>query len=166
MSRNDITGDLQQTKIPSKDFLDDLKAKGKTKTVEERRKSRGSFKWCSEEKAFIPKHEWNRKYAKEAPPRGPMAIVKNFDPFISPVTNKVIRNEKEHRYDLDSSGCRVYEGRQQEQKEVDRYLAEQDKALEQSISDTVDETAWQIEHNYSRPSIEQNISWTFGEDDE
>ena len=162
MSRNPITGDLQQTKgILSEEGRDNYDKAFPPKMVQ-----RGRYKQDKETGKFIPIHEWNAKYASEPKPKGPMVFVKGFDAFESPTSGRTISNHKELQYELESSGCRTYEGREQEQKEVDRHLAEEDKQFEQVISDSVDETAYQIEHNYSRPEVAGGVNFSLGESDE
>ncbi len=93
-----------------------------------------------------------------------MVIVKGFDAFESPTSGNIIRNHKELESDMKASGSRTFEGAEQEQKEVDRYLKEEDVKLERAVSDSVDETMHQIKHNYSRPGVADKVSMTFGED--
>lgn len=79
-------------------------------------------------------------------------IFNHFKPFISPVTGKVIENARQEKYDLESSGCRIYEGRTVEQKEADRHNKYKELAFEREISQTIDQTAHEIEHGYREVS--------------
>jgi len=160
MSRNEFTGDEQRTKgVLSKKAQDNFDAIFPPKPV-----ARGRYKQCRETGKFIPVAEWNDKYASEPVQRGPMVMVKGFDAFQSPSSGKVIRNYRELDADMKATGCRPFEGLEQEQKEVDRFLKEEDVKLEKEVSETVDETMHQITHNYSRPGVANKVSMTFGED--
>lgn len=161
MSRNEHTGKLQQTGPASKEYIENI-----TKIFGDKPVARGRFKEDKETGKFIPIAEWNAKYAEGPKPKGPLFIVKNFDAFQSPTSGKVIRNHKELAYDMATTGCRTYEGLEQEQKEVDRYLQSEDKKLEKVIDETVDETMHQIKHNYSRPATAGKVNMTLGVDDE
>lgn len=144
-ARNDITGDLIRTKTPSKSFLSSIE----TMSIEERRKNKGKYRWCKEEKRMIPDSEWREKYGNPKPrERKPMLFVNNFEPFKSPVTGNVITNKREHQYDMDSTGSRVYEGRDQEEKEAARYRAYEEQKLESEIDQTLNQTYHEIEHGY------------------
>jgi len=141
-SRNDHTGKIQQAPIPSKDL--------NTLSIEERRKNRGKYKWDSEEKTFIRASEWEAKFGSDRD-SGPTVFVKDFKPFKSMVTDKVIKTAKDLDYDLKSTNSRVYEGREREQKEADRYKAEQDSKLWSNVRETLNQTAHDIEHGHLEP---------------
>ena len=161
MSRNDITGDEQRTKgIMSEKARENYDRIFPPKKIE-----RGSFKWDKETGKLIPKSEWNAKYNSEPKERGPLICVKGFDAFPSPTSGKVISNYHELNEDMKRSGCRTYEGLEQEQKEVDRFLAYEDKELEECISESVDETYYQIEHNYSRPEAPSHVNFSLGDEE-
>lgn len=160
MSRNEFTGDEQKTKgILSKKGQENYDAIFEPKPI-----VRGRFKQCPETGDLLSMAEWNERYASEPRPKGPLVMVKGFDAFQSPSSGKIIRNHRELDADMKSTGCRPFEGFEQEQKEVDRYLKGEDVKLEKEVSDTVDETMYQITHNYSRPGVANKVSMTFGED--
>ncbi len=158
-SRNDITGDLQQTKgILSKQARETYDRLFPPKKI-----VRGSFKWDEETGKFITRAEWNAKnYVEKG--QAPMMFCNQFETFQSPVNGKEIRNKREHAYDLATTGSRTYEGREQEQKEVDRHRANEDKAFEEVINESVDETAYQIKHNYSRPGVQTGVQFELGDE--
>jgi hypothetical protein len=163
VSRNNITGDLQQTKgILTEEGRDNYDSIFPPKKIE-----RGRFKWDKETKKFVSAQEWAAKYATETKKKTPMFFMKgNFEAFESPTSGDIITTQRQLDNEMKATGIRPYEGREQEQKEVDKYLQEQDKELEASISDAVDETAYQIKHNYSRPEAPSRVDFSLGESDE
>jgi len=164
MSRNEHTGDEQRTKGvlggKARAEYDRIFAPGPVK--------RGRYKQCRETGNFIPIDEWNEKYGSQPREKGPMVFVKgNFDAFESPTTGKVISTLRQRDYDMKVSGCRQYEGLEQEQKEVNRYLANEDKKLESTVSETVDETMYEIKHGYRKPQeIPSALNLPIGDTDE
>ena len=88
--------------------------------------------------------------------------------YVSPVTDKLISGRRQQRYDLHSTGSRVYEGREQEQKEADRHQQYEEQALEQKLEVTVEQVLNDINYqNNPPPETDKNgnakISWTFGD---
>lgn len=139
-SRNEHTGDVQQTRSPSKAYLDNYdKIYGTKKPV------RGKFRWCQETQSFLPINEWLEKYGQPEKPKGPLIFCNHFEPFISPVTGRVISSKREHEYDMHSTGSRVYEGREQETKEAQKWQKEQESKLEAELDETLNRTWHQIE---------------------
>ena len=146
MSRNDITGDEQKTRPNSKEFRENF-----GKIFGEGSAERGTFRQCKETGKFIPINEWRAKYDCE-PQKGqaPTVFCNHFTPFKSAVTDKVITNKREHDYDLKSTGSRVFEGIQSEQREVDRFRARQEAELDRQRRETINQTYHEIEHGYRR----------------
>lgn len=142
-ARNPITGDLIQTRVASKAYLDNY-------PFQTKKPQRGRFRADRETGKLIPLEEWLAKYEERPMGQAPMMFMSNFDPFESPVSGRVVRNKREHQYDLDASGCRVYEGRQQEEKEAAKYRQEQEKKLEASVTDTIHQTHYEIQHGYRK----------------
>lgn len=164
-SRNDITGDLQQTRAPSKKLLNSLENSGELKSVEQRRAARGRYRQDPETKKFIHISEYLEKYGDRPREKTTAFFINHFEPFKSLVSDKVISNKRQLQYDLDSNGCRVYEGREQEQKEVDRHLAYEDQKFERTIEEDMHRTYHDIEHGYKEVSDRQdNLTWTWGEE--
>ena len=146
-SRNDITGDVMQTRTPSKQLLDNVEPM----SIEERRSNKGKYRWCKEEKRMIPDAAWRAKYGNpKQRESGPLVICNHFEAFESPVTGKVINNKREHLYDLHATGSRTYEGREQEEKEAANWQAEQEAKLESDIDHTLHQTYHEIEHGYRK----------------
>jgi len=160
-SCNDITGDIQQTK----GILCEAARNNYDRIFPPKKIIRGSFKWCSDTRKYIPKHEWVEKNPQKPKGRAPMMFCDQFKPFENMIDGTIINNKREHQYDLEKNECRVYEGRGAEQKEVDRYLKAEDSQFVKDISDSVDETAWEIENNYSRPGNNGSVGFDMvGED--
>ena len=145
-SRNDITGDLQQTKPTTKKYMENFERIFGDKKVQ-----KGSYKWCVDTKTWIDKAEWYKKNPQKPRERGPMIFVDNFEPYVSMVTDKVIRNRRERDYDLKSTNSRPYEGLDQEQKEADKYKAEKEEKLWKNVNETMSKTMHEIEHGYLTP---------------
>jgi hypothetical protein len=158
-ARNPITGDLIQTKAATREYLD-----GHFRIFGESKVQKGRYKQDKETGKFIPAHEWERKYGDGIKRSKLLFTVKDFDAFESPATGKVVRNYREREYDLKSSGCREYEGFRAEKTEADKYLQQEDARLEHLIGETVEETAYQIEHGYVNPTEDAKVQpFTFGD---
>lgn len=149
-TRNPITGDLIQTKTPSKKLLDDLKQSGELKTIEDRRAARGKYKWCKEQQKMIPIQEWNEKYGSVPREKGPMIFVDNFQEYESPIDGTPITNRRKRDYDLKRNGCRPYEGFHIEKQEADAVRQAEDNKLMSDIMETAERTYHEIEHGYRR----------------
>ena len=86
--------------------------------------------------------------------------------YVSDVTGKVVSGRRAHRYDLHSTGSRVYEGRKTEQQEADNYKAHEEKKLMEAIDKSLPETLNDIKYGNNPPSEQDKngdakISWTF-----
>lgn len=158
-TKNDITGDLIKTGSTSPEYLE-----GHERIFGTSRVQRGRYRQDRETGKFIPIHEWNSKYAEPPKPRGPMISVKQFEAFESPSTGRVISTYRDLDRDMKESGCRPYEGLANERREADKVLQEKDRRMESIINETVDETAYQIEHGYVTPSENPVCNFTFGDD--
>lgn len=157
-TRNAITGDEIKTSTNSEAYKAGIeRIFGETKV------QRGRYKQDRETGEFIPVWQWNLKYGEPEKPRGPMVSIKNFDAFESPATGRIIRNERELREDMRVSGCRTYEGKEQEMREANRYLQEQDRKMEKIVEESVEKTAYDIEHGYHEISGNKDLTFTFGE---
>lgn len=92
--------------------------------------------------------DWYRRtYAESTfrlPPRKGPYIRGDIEPYQSPVTGEVITSRREHREDLKRAGCRVYEGREQEEKEAARYREDQNRKDEKALSEAVEQTAAEL----------------------
>ena len=118
-------------------------------SIAERRQNKGSYLW--DDGKWVLRHEYYEKHGRPEAKRGPMIFVDNFEPFRSPVTDKVIRNRRDHDYDLKSTNSRQYEGFEQEQKEADRYKAEKEEKTWCNVRETMNKTMHEIEHGYRTP---------------
>lgn len=67
----------------------------------------------------------NRRQVKSA------AVFGDLPGYESPVSGKWIEGRKARREDLKRTGCRPYEGREQEEKEARRHRIEQERKLDQ-----------------------------------
>jgi hypothetical protein len=143
-ARNDVTGDLIQTKANSAKYEE-----ARSKLFGEKRQT-GSWVYDPETRKLVPKSEY---YAEKPRPKkaGFFIGAKEFEAYESPATGQVITNRRAHQYDLDASGCRVYEGRAQEEAEAERYRETEWNKLEAAVDNTVHETDYQIEHGYIKP---------------
>lgn len=61
--------------------------------------------------------------------------------YDSPIDGKWVEGRKARREDLRRSGCRPYEGREQEQKEANKVLAERERKLD-ALAERMAHTAW------------------------
>ena len=95
--------------------------------------------------------------------RAPM-IIKDIRPYHSPINGREISGRRAQRYDLESNQCRIYEGRDQEQKEVNRYHAEQDRNYEASLDKALRETANDLKYQNVEKQDHIKSAWILGED--
>lgn len=142
-ARNEFTGDLIKTKFNTKQYQENLE-----KIYGNKPSQKGKFRQCRETGDMLPMDEWLAKYGSEPRQKTPMIICNNFDPFVSPVSDRVISSKRQHQEDLAASGCRVYEGREQETKEADKWQKEQESKIERNLEKTLHTTMHEIEHGY------------------
>jgi hypothetical protein len=69
------------------------------------------------------------------------AVFGDLPGYESPVTGKWVEGRRARREDLKRSGCRPYEGREQEAKEAARVQAENDRKVDQ-LADKMANQAW------------------------
>lgn len=158
-AKNDITGDLIKTGAPSKEYME-----GYQSIFGNARVQRGRYRQDRETGEFIPIQQWLQKYGEAPKPRGPLISVKQFEAFESPTTGRVISSYRDLDRDMKESGCREYEGFANEKREADKYLQEKDRRMEAIISESVEQTAYEIEHGYITPSENPVCNFTFGDD--
>lgn len=143
-ARNDITGDSIQTKANSLKY-----EQNRAQLFGEKRQT-GSWVYDPELRKLVPKSQYFSE--KPRPKKAGFFIgAKEFEAYESPATGEIITSRRAHEYDLNVSGCRVYEGRAQEEKEAARFRDGEWNKLEASVSETVNETDYQIEHGYIKP---------------
>ena len=143
---NDITGDSIKTTWNSEEYKSNYDKLFSDKPVD-----RGSYKQCRKTGKMIPIQEWYKLYGEQKKGTAPIIFVNKFDPYISPVSGEIINNKKEHKYDLESHGCRVYEGREQEEKEAQKYRNEQNLKLEAKVNTTIEKTSYEIDVGLRKP---------------
>ena len=95
--------------------------------------------------------EWDAKYPEGPKGVAPYMYMKGFTPYRSMVTDKVINNHREHLNDLHSTGSRVYEGREAELKEAERYKKGKEDKLWANVHETLAQTSHDIEHGHITP---------------
>lgn len=64
--------------------------------------------------------------------------------YVSPTTGRVIGTEKARRDDLARSGCRPYEGREQEAKEAAKVRAHEEKKSDTKLHESVSKAYHQL----------------------
>jgi hypothetical protein len=73
-------------------------------------------------------------------PQGP-AVWDDLPDYESPVTGQIVSGRRQRREDLKSSGCRPYEGRDQEAQQAAKVQAENDRRTDQ-IAERLAHEAW------------------------
>lgn len=61
--------------------------------------------------------------------------------YDSPIDGRIVEGRRQRRNDLARSGCRPYEGREQEMKEARKVQAEREKKLD-NLADIIAHRAW------------------------
>ena len=84
---------------------------------------------------------------------GRTASIRCMQPYVSPVTGKWIDTERQRRYDLESSGSREWEGREQETKVAQQREKDFDKMLDKSAEVAAVES-WQALPSETRKVLE------------
>jgi len=88
---------------------------------------RRKYVWSPEEGRLV---EVPTQYTQE---RAAPDIHFDIPEYVSPVTGKVISSRSSRREDLKRSGCRPYEGREQEKKIAAQHWQEQERKQDQRI---------------------------------
>lgn len=123
----------------------------------------GRWRTDKETGKLIPIDEWLGKYGRRVYAEAPY-IIGDIEPYVSPVSEKVITSRKAHREDLKRTGCRVYEGREQESKYAEQARKEQDAKFEKSLGDKMEKTYYQLREGVVKPEKKIKTSWLIGED--
>lgn len=122
----------------------------------------GRYKQCPETGKMLPVVEWYEKYGKTV---NPAPFVRgDIEPYESPATGKVVGSRRDQRYDLESSGSRLYEGRAQEEKEAARFREYEQQKYDESLGRAVEETANDLRYQNVKPETHIKSSWLMGED--
>lgn len=93
------------------------------------------YVWSDEEKALVEVPIEYRQPIESA------AVFGDLPAYESPIDGRVVDGRRARRLDLTRSGCRPYEGRDQEQKEANKYKAEQERKLDQ-LAEKMAHRAW------------------------
>lgn len=151
-AKNDITGDSIISKHSA------LYEKNRDKVFSNDKPQVGSWVFDKESGKLVPKHEF---YARNPKPkrRGVFKGAAEFEAFESPATGQVITNEKKRQYDLTSSGCREWEGLEIENQESARHKAYEEKKFEETVSEGVEETFYELKHNLIKPETKIDTGW-------
>lgn len=75
------------------------------------------------------------------PPQESAYVQPDLPDYESPIDGRLVSGRRQRRNDLARSGCRPYEGREQEQKEAAKVRAENDRRLD-SLSTEMAHRAW------------------------
>lgn len=67
------------------------------------------------------------------------------DSYESPVTGKIITSERQRRYDMESNGCRPWEGIKQEKIEVARKRKYNDEKLDTAVNESLNKQIAQMD---------------------
>lgn len=92
------------------------------------------------------RYRWNPKTCRleelaQSPVEFGMLIMPDLPAYVSPVTGKLVDGRRARREDLARTGSRPYEGREQEQKEINRRKAYAAEKREQQLDAAV-RRAW------------------------
>ena len=140
MSRNEHTGKEMKTGAATPEYRENHQ-----KIFGESKVQRGRFIQDPETGRLVPASEYQRKQSDV----NLMVLVKGFDAYESPTTGEVVSNYRQRDYDLKSSGCRQYEGRQTEQQEADRHNKYKREKLRSGMQETFERTYYDIENRRS-----------------
>lgn len=67
-----------------------------------------------------------------------------FDSYESPSTGKIITNQSQRKYDMQASGCREWEGAEQERKHAAKCKAEEEKQFDDKVESWAAEVYQQL----------------------
>ena len=111
---------------------------------------------------LLPAHEWHALYGK--PVVRTHFIIGDIEPYQSPIDDRPIMSRRQHEDDLKRNGCRVYEGRAQEQKMADAHQEQADKDFDASLDVALRKTANDLEYKNVKPETRIKSAWLLGED--
>jgi len=112
---------------------------------------------------MIPDYMWAQYDMEDEKPLRGHFIHRDAEDYLSPISGKLISGKRQHRYDLDVHGCRVFEGKESEQRAANSHLEQEDKKMNDLLLDSLGETLNDIKYQNNAPSGEK-VSWTFGAD--
>ena len=100
---------------------------------------------------MIPDYMWSQLGMLPKPvPRTPH-IMRDTGDYVSPATGKHVSGRKQRRYDLESSGCRPYEGGESERRAANAHRVSEDRKLSQSMEKSMGQTLSDIQHQNNAP---------------
>lgn len=126
---------------------------------------RVAYKVHPETGELVPDYMWEQMGLYKRIPKTHF-IARDIPEYTSPITGKLISGRKQHRYDLHSNGCRVYEGRESEQRAADSHNLQEERKFDRVLDKSMAKTLNDIEHqNNPPPDLDKNgrpkINWTF-----
>lgn len=138
MARNDITGDEIKTRAITPAYKANHEKIFGNKKIE-----RGRWIQDPVSGELISGEEYNRRQSKAE-----FLIMDRWDAYESETSGQIISNRKQRDYDLKSTGCRPYEGKQSELQEAQRHNAYKRSQLKHEMRETMEKTYYEIEHGY------------------
>ncbi len=95
---------------------------------------------------MIPDYMWHQFGMWKPKPKSHF-VVRDYPDYRSPITGKLISGRRQHQYDLHSNGCRVYEGRESEERAAqshrDQSEAQFHRKLDKSMAETLNDIKYQ-----------------------
>jgi len=76
----------------------------------------------------------------------------------------VISGRRQHRYDLESNGCRVYEGRGSEARAAKAHNDDKDKRFEETLEVSLRETMNDLKYQNVKKETRVKSQWVMGEE--
>lgn len=142
-AKNDHTGDLIMSKRNTRQYSDNYsRIFGDKKPAQ-----RGRFVFDSETKEFVPAAEYYAaKASKEEKNRSKlnMPAVHFFQEYQSPASGRIIDSPEKERDELKRTGCRIFEGSEQEIKQAKAIKAEKKEKQRQQTRDLLRKTKIQL----------------------
>lgn len=141
MSRNDITGDEQKTRPITREYVEGYEKIFNTKGVQKGR-------WIQDPDTgkLVPAKEYVRKETEKAR----YFLMDRWDPYESETTGNVISNRRQRDYDMKTTGCRPYEGKDIELQRAQAERREMKEKARAERRETMEKTWYEIEHGYRR----------------
>lgn len=96
---------------------------------------RRRYRWSKEANAMV-EVPWDSRAAPIAP-----VVWNDLPAYESPIDGRVVDGRRQRRDDLARTGCRPYEGREQEQKEAAKVRADQERQTDQ-LAERMAHRAW------------------------
>lgn len=128
--------------------------------------NRVAYKAHPETGELIPDFMWHQ-FGMWTPKPKLHFVVNDYDTYRCPVTDKPITGRRQHRENLNRTGCRVYEGRASEERAAASYRAQEDKKLDRLLDKSLAQTLNDIKYGNNAPPERDKhgrakSSWTWG----